>query len=378
MKKLLLASLMLGSVASYAQTRKVMLEDFTGDWCQFCPNGTKGIEDILATNPTNFLPVAVHCSNGDALEIIDGVTLKNTLNVTGVPSGAIDRKIHSGQTKIPVGINGTASQWKSIVPTRLAETAIASVSITNKQKLANGSYSCDVNVKFTAMPTKAGVPINVNLLILENGIAATGSLAQTNSTAHYGGGNPLTTADGYWHNNVLRQMVGGTWGFANVVPSPVVVGTVYKKTVTFTIPATGIPAAWDKSKIDIYAYVAYDGTVANDEKEILNAEKATLTGFYPTGVNAITNDVQIMNAFPNPARSTDIINVEYNISKGEKVTMRVYNVTGQVVAMPYDSEEVEGGHTILWRAADHSLPAGTYFMEVSSASGKHTQKIVIN
>lgn len=385
MKKLLLASLVLASFGSQAQTtKKVIIEDFTGLWCPHCPKGGVILDGLEASNPTNLIPIASHNDGGyggtaDLLMIADGKTAASGLGVSAFPTGAVDRKLISGG-KIPLGY----TSWGSALSSRLATPAIASVGIGNKVKMADGSYEADIAIKFTSAPA-AGVPIKVQVYILEDSIPCTGTLVQQNAPdGPLSGADPLTTATHKWYNkHVLRAALGGAWGFSDAVPATPAVGTTYTKHIKFTIPdASTTPATvpaggWKKEQISVVAFVAYDGAAGSDKKEVLNAEEVSLKTFFPTSINNVEEKVSIFSAYPNPASLTSIVKVEYNIAASETVTMNVYNAMGQKVATPYVSNEVSGGHTIQWRPSENNLTPGTYFLEVATASGKQTQSIVL-
>jgi hypothetical protein len=220
---------------------------------------------------------------------------------------------------------------------------------------------------------------------LEDSIPCVGDLIQENaSDGPKSGATPLTTATHKWYNNnVLRASLGGAWGFGDALPATPVVGTTYTKHIKFTIPDASttpatIPAGgWKKDKIRIIAFVAYDGSVASDKKEILNAEEVSLKTFFPTGVNEIEANTAILSVYPNPASVNDVIKMEYNIMENSEVTMKVYNISGQLVAQPFKSQEVAGSHTLQWRASEHNLPAGTYIMQLSTPNGMQSQKITL-
>lgn len=393
MKKLILSAALLSTISGYAQTKKVLLEDFTGTWCQYCPNGTKGIEDLRVQYPANFLPVSSHNANNDPLEVAETPTIIAGLGGASYPNGAIDRKFISG-TKVPIAINATASQWKSAVATQAAAQAIVSVGFANFREMPDGTYKADVKVKFTSAP-EAGLPVALQVMILEDSIKAEGTLAQANgpagnpspnpATTHYGSNSPLTTTqNNYWHNHNVRQYLGGAWGWTTGIfpTSGPVVDSVYTKEISFTVPTTGTipgPNGWNKKQIHIYAFVAYNGSDhMSNEKMVLNAEEISLKAFHKVSVDDLTaNQVNILNTYPNPAKASDLVKIEYNIANSEVVTMNVYNALGQRVAQPYVSNEVKGGHTIHWRPADNALTPGLYIIEVSSASGKQIQKINI-
>ncbi|RYE25250.1 MAG: Omp28-related outer membrane protein [Sphingobacteriales bacterium] len=362
MKKLLLALALLPAADLWAQqkvTKKVILEDFTGEWCGYCPEGQLYAEDIKAKEPLNFLPLANH--NGDKYEIPDGAEIDTKLDITGYPGGDIDRTLMPGETDM--GTN--RSSWQSHVNYRLKTEAIASVGFNNKHyNPQSKEYSADINVRFVK-GTDGFNPINIQVYIVEDSILSQG---QHNYIDEIGA---KPTLKDWYHMNVLREAVGGAWGFAGVVPDIAVAGTTYTKNVSFKLDPS-----WNEKHIKIYAFVAYNG-YSSAEKEILNSEEVSLKTFFPTGITTVKNPLAIERVYPNPATTSDVIKVEYNTIESANVIMNVMDVTGKVVATPYQSTDVAGSHTIQWRAADAGLASGIYIMQLSTGKNTFTQKINI-
>lgn len=349
----------------FSQTvKKVILEDFTGTWCGWCPEGTVIVEQLLAANPTNFIPVASH--NGDALEIADGAAIDVGLNVTSYPNGAVDRFQFTGQTKIPM----SRSAWSGSFNTRKALPAIVSVGF--ESPTVNGTtFTAKVNVKFTSAPV-AGVPLKMNVYLTEDSIPATGANLQDNySSAVQGGASPLTN---WFHNATLRKALGGAWGFTTTIPATPVVGTKYTESISFTLPA-----GWVKKNINVIAFVAYDGAATANKKEILNAEQYPLKYWYPTALKDIENSLQA-NVSPNPIRNNGFVKISYVLKEDAKVNMEIINAFGQVVFKPYNSFEVSGAHTIQWNPQESSsaVAPGIYFIRLSTDQGEtQVSKLII-
>lgn len=355
MKKLLLPSLLLLSMAAGAQTKKVFMEDYTGAWCGWCPEGTVILENLKTQYPANIIPVANH--NGDGLQTTEGAAIDNGLNVTAYPNGSIDRKLFSGESKISV----SRSKWATYANQRMALTAIASVSFANFYfNPGTNMYEADIKVKFSSAPT-AGVPLAVQVYVLEDSIAATGSLVQHNySSSVQSGADPLNN---WYHNNTLRDALGGDWGFTTTIPSTPAVGTTYTQHVSFSI------GTWVKKQVHLVAFVAYNGTVAADQKEILNAEEMRLSSFPKLGINEQNEAVSIADAYPNPASVNDVVRVEYNINQGASVSFKVFNAIGQLVDQSLSNNEAEGTHTIHWRPSDKNIAPGVYILQLTTDKG---------
>jgi hypothetical protein len=55
-----------GITAPSSFTKKVLLEEFTGAWCDWCVDGHLRVEQMMAATPNRIIPVMVH--SGDGME----------------------------------------------------------------------------------------------------------------------------------------------------------------------------------------------------------------------------------------------------------------------------------------------------------------------
>jgi thiol-disulfide isomerase/thioredoxin len=353
------------STAANAQVKKVILEDFTGTWCGWCPEGTVVIEGLKTANPTKFIGVASH--NGDGLQVPDGAAIDAGLNVTSYPNGAIDRFQFPGTTKIPMG----RGSWASSVNTRLSGNALCSVSFSDLKK-AGATYQGKVNVKFTSA-SDGTTPIAIQIYVLEDSIPATGSLAQGNySSSVQGGADPLVN---WYHNETLRDGLFGVWGDATVIPVSPVVSTTYSKDFSFT-PNT----AWNVNQLRLVAFVSYDGTVAANKKEILNADYMPIKSIFPLSINNNNFDLKT-SVYPNPANNSENIHFTFDLNSDATVNFQIMNSLGQVISKPYESKEIAGVHSIQWNTNETgtTLAPGIYFAKITADNGQTgTYKFVIN
>lgn len=76
---------------------------------------------------------------------------------------------------------------------------------------------------------------------------------------------------------------------------------------------------------------------------------------------------------PNPFNPTT--QISYTIPIRSKVTLKVYNVLGQLVTTLADEILSPGEHTVLWDAG--GLPSGVYFYRIVSGPYTHTLKMVV-
>lgn len=383
MKKLLLLTLLLPALnTADAQTKKVVLHDYTGVKCQFCTDGTVKIENLLASNANTFIPIQIHSGTytpaGSPMSVPEGEAIDAALTIPGYPAGSVDMTRYP-PASVPAqyvawtGVPMSRGFWSDAFNIQKAKPAIVSVSINNRKRIGTDSFEADIVVAFSAAAA-GNKDINLNVFILEDSIKAENGQEQTNfSGGPYSGASPLTWATHkYVHNNVLRKSLSGVWGFTGVIPKAPVVGTKYTKKVAFKAPST-----WNIKNIRIVAYAAYHGAGELD-KEILNGEMMHIpTSFFKVGVDDVVSNVQILSAYPNPVKLGGVVNIQFNIAQDELVTMNVYNTAGQKVATPYISNDIQGGHFIQWKTGLDNIVPGTYIIEIATPSGKQTQKVVL-
>ncbi len=122
------------NTAPESYTQKVLLEYFSGAWCQYCPDGRVVAEKLVTKFGANkFYPVTYHI--GDYLENPDGVATSQALNVAGYPTGAISR----------VGGAVNRTQWEAKAQAVYDEGAKCGLSLDATAKSGN-TYTVKVKL----------------------------------------------------------------------------------------------------------------------------------------------------------------------------------------------------------------------------------------
>lgn len=206
--------------------KKVVLEESTGTWCQWCPKGNY-YADSLALNYENVFVIAVH--GYDAME--------NTAHLAGTglaayPSANVNRSY----------MGKTINQWFSTVNTALQEPAVAELNVTNTFDAT--SRSLTVNVSATFEQAVSG-DYRFAAILLEDGVTGPAP-AYSQVNQYSGGANGF--AGGYEllpspvpahmiaYNHVSRQLIGGYGGAENSLPSTIAAGSTHSYSFETTIP----------------------------------------------------------------------------------------------------------------------------------------------
>ncbi len=208
---------------------KVLVEDFTGAWCGWCPRLSYKLEEAVIANP-NIIPVAVHYNDAMSYTFVN--ELMNNYNITIFPSGLLNRSTLWNEKQIALdNLLG-----------KLSRIGLGISSIRNGQKL-------DVNVKvgFT-ISTKTKLKLVVYLL--ENGIIKD----QENYLNDVPGGGWYQAGDvikDFEHNYVLRSALTNIFG--DDIPQYV---TLERNTYStnFSIDISN----YNTSKLSLVAFVLSD------------------------------------------------------------------------------------------------------------------------
>src|SRR5699024_2972295 len=134
-KLLLLALLASGSlwgqtlVSTSPQNKKVVLEEFTGINCVFCPDGHAIAQGIKDENPDDVFLINVHTGgfanpgNGQPDFRTDfGTDLERQSGLTGYPAGTINRHVFVGNT---TALN--RGQWESAAKQILQQSSYVNI-----------------------------------------------------------------------------------------------------------------------------------------------------------------------------------------------------------------------------------------------------------
>jgi hypothetical protein len=362
MKKALLSALFLSS-ASLLQlpaqvAQKLVIEEFTGAWCGYCPDGALIVEDIVSTNP-DVMAVSVH--NSDAMVTSAGNAVDAFFNSLGYPSAVMNRSTAS------IG----RSSWASQAASMTGGTSNLSVSFGSwTYDGATGEITVTVNVEsFGAFTGNK----RLGLILTEDLVTGTGTgYNQTNyyntTSGHpyYGAGNPIV---GFEHMHVARAYLGGSWGQSAVLPYSMSAG--YTTSYTFT---TTLNSAWNPDNMHVIAYAAYYLGTGMTDRMILNAETMPMSMVTAVDAPAASSELYL-TASPNPFQERT--HATFNLDRSGLVKVEVLNTLGQQVAVLSEGMMTAGTHTETWISGD--APAGIYFIRVTSDAGEsRSTKVVLS
>lgn len=247
--KLLLLGML--PITSYAQTivstqpenKKVILEEFTGIHCVYCPQGHVIAETIINNNPGNAFAINIHQgsyanpSSGEPdFRTPFGNAIANQTGLTGYPAGTVNRHVFPG---LQMGNSGTTAlgrgEWTTAANQILATASYLNMAVEATLNVNTRELSVHVESYYTGDSPQSSNWLNVALL-------------QNNTKGPQVGGNQ---GDQYVHMRRLVHLLTGQWGDEVLTTTQ---GSFVDKNYTYTIPAdyNGIEADISEMQIVVF------------------------------------------------------------------------------------------------------------------------------
>lgn len=371
-KKLLTLALGCGLFASqglYAQlpvstspeNKNVVLEEFTGIHCGFCPDGHLKANNFAAANPGDVVLINIHAgpfATPSATEpdfrTTYGAAIDGISNVAGYPAGNINRRVFAGLGQNAGGMAMSRGSWANAGGTVLSEASYVNIAIEGDIDITTNIITVDVEMYFTA---NAPSDVNLNVALLQNNI---------NGPQSGSSGNPsYVNPDGtYRHMHMLRDLLTGQWG---EVITTTTSGTTVTRQYIYTIPAdfNGVPVSI--GDLEIVAFVAEGQT------DIITGTEGPINFTAPAGsvvADLAASAAMITNSdFCNP-NFTPEVSISNNSNQVASNFDVSYTVNGGTPVVQNVSASLNGGASTTITFTPITLSAGvnTIEYEVSTAN----------
>ncbi len=207
---------------AFAPTKRVVLEEFTGNTCQNCPMGILGIENLEKLFGENFIPISIHAYTGDQLGGSISSSYASALGLNAAPSGIVQRcgVISSPMTQGDDGLYTfsypDAPLWEDYVRAELEIPADIDVAV---DELTYDESTNKLNLKVAAKSAinLTNQYLSTLVVILEDNIRSYQVNNCYNMTESIfgefgkGGLYGVATASGVYHNDVVKAVVGSSF-----------------------------------------------------------------------------------------------------------------------------------------------------------------------
>ncbi len=239
-------------VSTTPSNRNVLLEEYTGVNCTWCPDGHRMANELKATNPDRICLINIHQGTFAANTYTTqfGNALANQTGLDGYPSGTINRHVFSG--------NKTAlnrGDWANAANQILNMASPVNIAAEGTLDMSTRTLNIRVQLYYTGTQTVTSNALNLAILqdnVLGNQVGMSMNPAQV-------------VGNQYNHMHMLRHLITGQWG---ETIETIAQGTLVEKNYEYVIPAQlGSPNAIEAVLSDLN-FVAF---VCEGHQEVLTS-----------------------------------------------------------------------------------------------------------
>jgi len=376
------------SVVQTAGKKYVLLEEGTGTWCGYCPDGAEDIERNIEPHFSRCIVASFH--NGDPMALSPDDYNNDYIGCStcmGWPGGTIDRNTFSGSVE-------QMRPWESYVATDTGLAPKFDVIMKSYIKSTHDS----VFVKLTAKCLVGGSGTwNVNVFITEDSISSAGANGQGNyancgcSHNYTLTQNPPYDTSWFWHDgngvaetaiptahyshmNVVRAVLGtNIFGDAAATLVNPLAGATYSKIYKYAIPSG---SAWNEMNVIglVQKYVATDVNQCPIENVIKSKMRLMGTANILLETPSVTNSFEDFTVSPNPAKNVLTLTGTFNTQTSTETTITIVNSIGQVV---FKNTYPSGGSIFNESISLKDFSNGMYFMNIQNNGENASRKFTV-
>lgn len=345
------------NIAGYTTkpTKKILAEEATGTWCQWCPRGQVYMDSIHKTYPNNWSVVAVH--NGDPMTVAAYDSYIGSF-IGGYPGMVIDRRIEDDPSSV---FTYNASE--------IGKFGVAGITIT---PTVSGSM---VTIKVDVTPTvNTNADYRLGLVLTENRVKGTASGYNQKNAYSGGASGPMGNAEFNFvtlpstvpaatmrYDFVARGIYPTPTGAVGSLPMMMTSGSTY----SYTFPAITLDPSWNKNQM--YAVVTL---ISGADESVLNTNNVKLTN---VSIKEAVAGVNNLDVYPNPA--TDVVTTKFSLTEQSNVAIEIVDMLGKVVKTVANKSLTAGTYEVPTSVAE--LANGLYLVKVTTDNGAITERISI-
>lgn len=226
-------------VSTEVTPKKVLIEDYTGIYCTYCPYAHATLSTVGKAHPDEAYMVGIHAGSyaaatGDDPDFCtdEGTSLSSYYGISTYPSGMVNRHIFSGSSLITYYYD-----WIKDSKEILATDAPLNLSMNTTYDGDTGTLSVTIEGYYTAQGQESLQCLNV--------LWTQGNIVGLQSGSSQG--------TEYVHDHVLRGYISPLWGDTLDTPQ---CGDYFTKTYTYTLPEIVGNIAVVPEDIEVIAFVA--------------------------------------------------------------------------------------------------------------------------
>ena len=294
-------------VGTDPENKNVVLEEFTGIYCGYCPQGHVIAQGIYDNHPDDVVLINIHQGGyanpnpGDPdFRTPWGNAIAGQSGLVGYPAGTVNRHLFPGYSQ-GSGTAQSRGTWVTTSNMIMAEPSYLNIELEATIVTSTRQLVVYVEVYYTGdSPEESNF---LSIAILQNDIIGPQS----------GGGS------NYNHKHMLRHLITGQWGLEITETTT---GSLYTKTLTYEMPDDYNDVDLVLEDLDIV------GFVAESHQEIISGNMAEITL-----VESYEYDAALYSTYVPQSACTGLLNAEVLVKNYGTVDLSsldfVYSVNGE-------------------------------------------------
>ena len=305
-------------VSTEQQKRNVLIEEFTGRDCGYCPMGQKAVNEMMAANPGRVFSANIHklgfmsTTAAPNLNTEVGGTLFGTFGVSGIPAASINRSLSTVHPADPSAQDIVNAQLNQVAEVNVGGKVLINPETRIATIMVEAYYTADSRVDKNYL----------NVMMTQDSI-----LGSQNGGSYF---NPeQMIGNMYVHMHTFRDLITELQGDEITTTKA---GTLVTRTYTYEIPEViGVPngVEVDLNNIHFLAFVT-EQPAGLKSAPILNV--TSMQAYMATGekINPIFGDIKFddkVTCSETKTASIEVINVGTKEITSLRYEIEVYGVT---------------------------------------------------
>lgn len=294
-------------VSTTPSNRNVLIEEYTGINCQYCPDGHKKANAIKAAHPDRVNIINIHQGSyaANTYTTTFGNALANQTGLEGYPAGTVNRHVFSQYSNVT---DVYRDYWSSCANSIMNMSSPVNIGAEGTLDMTTRTLTLRVQLYYTSSQTVTSNMLNI-------------AITQDNVLGSQVGGstyNPSQIINGqYNHMHMLRHLITGQWGETISTITP---GTLVEKNFEYVIPdVLGSPNPIDAILEDLH-FIAF---VCEGHQEVLTGIEIPVERInFPAYAGIIMNVDNIQNIECNDIATASF---EFKNTGSETATSLTYS-----------------------------------------------------
>lgn len=289
------------NVSTDVQNKKVLIEEFTGIHCGYCPDAHKILAELLKAQPDKVCAIAYHAGSYAApgsdepdYRLDESQEINDHFFITGYPAGMVNRRRFTEHIIINRSLWATYAQMQSQedAPVNLWMSSSYNSATRELTIDVEGYYTADIDADFNML----------NVIVTENNVMG----------PQRGGG----VGDEYMHQHMVRAFVTGAWGDTITNCKK---GEYFSRQYIYTVPETINEVTLNPAEFEVVAFVC------KNEENILNATECHPE--YPGLVLPLEAEISEDMLPISDTYGYDYFELALTNKSTEKITKATFNIT---------------------------------------------------